>query len=163
MPSLSTDLVIGFVMVMVLLYGLLLGHNKIKTFALSVFVGIVIVLSFADGLFSVLKKANLTLGGKVNLPAVKIGLFALPVIALEFGKKEGKRGGGNLTVTLLLCAATAALLVSSVFSFLDAGAIEEITKKSIVANWIYSFRLVWLAAVPIILIVDSFASKRKHH
>lgn len=149
---------------MVLLYGLLLGHNKLKTLALSVFVGIVMVLTFSDSLFSVAQKANWTLGGKITLPVVKIILFALPVIALEFARKEGKRGGKKLTMTLILCVLTGALLVSSVFSFLDASAIKEITDRSFLAEWIYGLRLVWLAAVPLVVVAESLTgSKKSHH
>lgn len=163
MPAITIDLVIAGVIAMVIIYGVFLGHNKLRTFALSVFVGIVMVLTFAESLFTVLQKANWTFGGKVTLPAVKIALFSIPVVALEFGRKDGKRGGNSFALTLLLSVLTAALLISSVFSFLDDGSITNITDKSQLANWIYSFRLVWLAAVPITVIIDSLMGGKKSH
>lgn len=162
-PTITTDIIIAFVLVMVLLYGLLLGHNKLKTLALSVFVGLVMVLTFADGAFSMLQKANWTVGGKISLPVVKIVLFVLPVIALEFARKEGRRGGKNITMTIILCLLTGALLVSSVFSFLDAAALKDIMDKSILADWIYGLRMVWLGAVPLVVVAESLTGGKKSH
>lgn len=161
LPPISTDLVILMVLVLVMLYGFVLGRAKLKTLALSVFVGLVMVLTFSEGLFNLIQNANWDFNGRVSLPAVKIGLFALPVIAMEFGKKDGKKSRG-IAITLLLSALTAALLVSTVFSFFDSSVATSLTEQSRIADWVYRFRLVWLIGVPVVLISENFIGSKNH-
>lgn len=155
--ALNTNTIMAVVLTLVLLYGLLLGQQKLKTFALSAFVGLVMVITFADGLASIVQKG----GGNFSLTVIKLVLFTVPVILLEFGHKEKSKGSGSLTVTLLLAVLTSALLISSVLSFLNSATVSNITKESILADWVYSFRLAWLIAVPATIVGGNFLASRK--
>lgn len=163
-PSLSfnTNTVMAIVLSLVLLYGLLLGQQKLKTFALSAFVGLVMVLTFADGLMNLLHKSNINLGGHLSLSLIKLVLFVIPVIILEFGHKEKGKSRGGITMTLILAVLTAALLISSVISFLASDTAQMVIHQSILADWIYTFRLVWLIAVPIAVVGENFIPSKSH-
>lgn len=160
--ALNTNTIIVIVLSLVLLYGLLLGQSKLKTFALSAFVGLVMVLTFADGTLSLLQKTHWDMGGRIGLTTVKLALFALPVIILEFGHKEKSKNRGGVSMTLALAVMTAALLISSVLSFLDPAVISRVVSESAVADWIYSFRLAWLVGVPVAVVGGNFFQPKSH-
>ncbi len=153
---LNTNTVMAIVLSLVLLYGLILGQSKLKTFALSAFVGLVMVLTFADGAFTLLHKFHFDLGGHLSLTVVKLALFVIPVLILEFGHRDKSKNHGGTTVTLILAVLTAALLISSVLTFLDSQQSSRIINESIIAHWIYALRLVWLVAVPIAVVGENF-------
>jgi len=158
----NANTVMVIVLILVLVYGLIMGHNKLKTFALSCFAGLVMVMTFANGLNSIVQKAHWTLGGHLGLTAVKIILFTLPVVILEFGHKEKGKNKGGFLITMILAVVTAALLISSIISFLDSGAASNILRSSILADWIYTFRLAWLVAVLVVVAAENFMPNKSH-
>ncbi len=155
---LNANTVMAIILILILLYGLFLGQNKLKTFALSCFAGLVMVMTFANGAETLLHKTSF--GGHFGLTMVKIILFALPVVVLEFGHKEKSKSKSRISMTVILAVLTAALLISSIISFLDSGAASNILRSSILADWIYTFRLAWLVAVLVVIAAENFLPSR---
>ncbi|MBW3538249.1 hypothetical protein KY386_02025 [Candidatus Parcubacteria bacterium] len=158
----SLDLVILGVMVLTVLVGVLLGSNKVKTFALSVYVGIVVATEFGTGLYGLLQKNNLDLGGRLTPGSLRLGLFVLPMIALEAGRRQhGRRERGGLAMTLVLSVLVAALVISSALQLLEPDSLRRVLDGSALAGPIHRFRLWWVAAVPVAVIGESFIRSRE--
>lgn len=160
LPAITTDLVILLIIVIAVLYGLLLGHSKLKTFALSVYVGLVLAQTFGQSLFSQAQKHL-----SISQNTVTLLLFGLPLLLLELGRKERgrRRGQGGMIITLVLCILTAALVISAGLSLLDPDSLKRTLGDSSLAFEIYQFRLWWLAAVPVAVIGENFIKPRESH
>lgn len=165
LPALTTDLLILLIIVISVMYGLLLGHNKLKTFALSVYVGLVLAQNFGKSLFELLQRNNFDLGGKLTDNAVALIVFGLPLLLLELGRKDHRRSrnNGGMTTTLILCILTAALVISSGISVMNADAIKNTIDNSNLAWQIYTLRYWWLASVPLAVIAENFIKPRDTH
>jgi hypothetical protein len=160
----TPDVVIALVLALSVVYGLILGHNKLKTLALSVYVGVVLAGTFGRPLFELLQRSHFDLNGRLGQATVQLIVFGLPVILLEFGRKEHgrKRARGGFGMTFILCVLTAALVISSALALLDPTAVADITGRSILAKEIYTFRLWWLALVPAAVIGENFIKPKEH-
>lgn len=156
--SLSVDLVIIATVVGLALFMLVLGHGKLRNLALSSYVGLVLALEFAAPLHRYV--------GSVGLGSLRLALYIAPILLLEFGRRHHNAGGRQgFVLGLVLAVATAGLLTSGVLTQLDPGARESITGSSSLAYFIYKFRLVWLAAVPVLAMLEGFIRppQDKHH
>lgn len=165
LPALTADLIILLIIVIAVMYGLLLGHSKLKTFALSVYVGLVLAQNFGKGLYELLQSSNFTLGGILTDNAVALIVFGLPLLLLELGRKDHRRARarGGMTMTLILCILTAALVISSGISVMNPDAIKSTLDNSTLAWQIYTFRHWWLALVPIAIIGENFIKPKDSH
>lgn len=162
-PTFSVDLVILAVVIVTILTGLLLGQERVKTFALSVYAGIVIASELGPVLHKWVQSQNI-LGGTLGTTSVKLILFALPILILEFGRRKHlKAGRSGFIMKLVLSILTAALLISSALSLFDPIALKRILAESSLAWPIYNFRLWWIALVPVAVLGESFIRSREPH
>jgi hypothetical protein len=154
--TINTDLVIFAIVLLCLLCGLFFGASRIKTFALSVYVGIVLATTFAQAVFDLATTNHMTFG--LTIGSFRLILFAAPVILLELGHRDhgSKRHGHGMLTTLLLGIATAGLIISSGLSFLDGDTLKNILLGSNLASMIYSVHLAWLVSVPLLVVGASF-------
>jgi hypothetical protein len=156
----TPDLIIIVVLVALILYGLLLGRNKIKTLAMSTYVGIVVASQFGQPLQHLLSSKNLNTGGN---NVAQLVLFVAPLLLLELGRREhhgrGSRHGGMI-MTLVLAVLTAALIIGSGLSLLDAETRHTILGGSAMAAAVYTLRLWWIALVPIAVVGENFIPAR---
>lgn len=163
LPALTADLIILLIIIIAILYGLLLGHSKLKTFALSVYVGLVLAQNFGKSLHELAVRNNFDLGGKLTDNAVALIVFGLPLLLLELGRKDHRRArhNGGMTMTLILCILTAALVISSGISVMNPDAIKNTIDNSNLAWQIYTFRYWWLALVPLAVIGENFIKPKE--
>src|SRR6476646_10272211 len=100
--QINTDLVIFANVLLCLLCGLFFGAGRIKTFALSVYVGIVLATTFGQQLFDLAVTNHMTFG--LAEGSFRLILFAAPVILLELGHRDhgGKKHGHGMLTTMLL-------------------------------------------------------------
>ena len=160
--SAGPDSTMLLVFVGLILYGLVLGPNKVKTLALSVYVGIVIATELGAAAANLLISHHL--GGRLSPGTVRLGLFALPLLILEFGRKQhGKRGHSGMIVTLVLCVLTAALIVSAGLQLLGPDSVNRIIGQSTLGMWVYRLRLWWIVAVPLVVVGESLVRPKEPH
>jgi len=157
----TPDIIILIILGTLIAYGILLGRNKVKTLALSVYVGIVISSELGGRIADFLNKQH---GSHYPVNAVELTLFVLPLIILELGRHEPHhRGGhrGGLAMTMVLVLLTAALIVSSGLKLLDQNTLHHILVNSALANAIFTLRLWWIGLVPIAVIGENFIRPRE--
>ncbi len=158
----SIDAAIFLTIGLMLVGGFVLGQHKVKTFVLSVYVGIVLATELGQPVFDFLSGRGLTMGGAIGIAKVRIMLLALPVIGLELGHNKQNRGQRRgMVLTMILAVLTAALLISSVIFLLEPEGRQQALDRSTLASIFYGLRLWWLAAVPVVAIAESFMGSRK--
>ena len=154
--SLSTDVIIIAVLAFVVIYGVFMGHSKVRTLALSTYVGLVLSSELAVSLHGAVSSLSLT--------TAKLILYLAPVVLLEFGRTHhlpaARRG---MIITMVLAVATAALLVSGFASQLDADGLKHFTGGSSLGYVVYNLRLVWLGAVPGLIVLEGFIKPKDKH
>lgn len=155
----TPDIVIIVVIFVLIIYGLLLGREKIKTLALSVYVGMVAGEELAGPLVDLAVKRSMDLTEDV----IKLSLFALPLVILEIGRRQHAKSSrkGGVIMTLVLCVLVAALAVSAGMALLSEDSRLKITSDSAIATAIYSLRLWWIAAVPLAVVAENFIRPRE--
>jgi hypothetical protein len=161
----TPDIIILIILGVVIAYGLVLGRNKVKTLALSVYVGIVIAGELGARLHQLLVTRGWDMGGALNQNAVQVGTLVLPLLILEIGRREHHgRGGqhGGIIMTIVLCIFTSALAVSSGLHVLDPDTLKYITDHSWLAAAVYNFRLWWLGLVPLAVVGENFIKPKEN-
>ncbi len=160
---LSTEVAILSLFFCIIIYGLLLGQNKVKTLALSVYVGIVLSEELGPAVHGVIGNYQLA-GVHFTLGVTRMVLFILPLILLEVGRRNHGRGGQRgMWMTLILCVLTSALIVASGLNLLEPDTLKKVLDNSTLAKSIYELRLWWLAAVPLAVIGESLIKPKKEN
>lgn len=154
----TPDLVIIAVIAVLVAYGLLLGQNKLKTLALSAYVGIVIATEVGPVVAQLVPSSS----GWLSANVVRLGLFALPLVLLELGRRShSRREHGGMIMTLVLGVLTALLVTASGLALLDDQARAGILGSSWLATTILGLRLWWIGLVPLAVIGESFVRPRE--
>jgi hypothetical protein len=153
----SPDMIIISVVLFALLYGLLLGQHKIKTFALSVYVGIVIANELGQMVYGLLTRNHWNFHGALTPGEVRLALFMVPILLLEIGRRERrvKSHEGGMGLTIILAVLTSALVLSSALSLLDPATRRPLVESSFLATELYNLRIWWILAVPVVVIGKS--------
>src|SRR5205823_4387068 len=111
------------------------------------YVGLVLAASFGEPLYDYIARGH---GAPVSQTQVKLLLLVIPIILLQFGRRHEKHAHKhNVVITLIQAFLTAMLIASSVLSQLGPLELSRVTDQSSLASWIYDFRLLWLAGVPL--------------
>jgi hypothetical protein len=157
--NLSTDILILLTIALVVMCGMLLGHNKVKTFALSVYVGIVLATQLGSTVHGFLISHGISL---MTIAQTRILLLIAPILILELGKTHYRKGHrGSFILTLVLSVLVAALIISSILSLLEPDSLKNVLDQSSLAWPLYHFRLWWVAAVPVAVLIESFARSKR--
>lgn len=162
--SYTPDIAILAVLGLIVVYGLVLGRSRLKTLALSVYVGLVIAGELGLSLFNFLASRHL-FSATLNQTNVTLGLFILPLLMLELGRREHHGRGeqkGGMIMTLILAVLTAALTVSSGLHLFDPSSLKHILTGSTLAATVYRLRLWWIATVPLAVIGENFIRSKDH-
>lgn len=159
-PNLSLDLIILVVVILTVSVGVLLGQERVKTFALSVYAGIVIATEFGPGLHDLLLRQHI---GNFSVGTARLILFGVPILILEFGRRKHHKGHSGFIMTLVLSILTSALLISSALSLLEPATLKQVLAQSSLAWPIFHFRLWWVALVPVAVLGESFVRSREPH
>lgn len=158
--NISPDFAIFILILAVLAYAILLGQDKIKTLALSAYVGIVLATEAAPPLAQFLASQRWDWSGRIGEGIVQLVLFALPLLFLEVGHHSKRRGHhkprNRMMITVLMAIATAFLIISYGSDFIGAVGIKDFLDQSTLATHIYRYKLAWTAAVPLLIVGQSF-------
>lgn len=158
--KLSADLIIASIIVFGALLGLLLGHERIKFFALSAYVGLVLGDTLGGPAY------DLARGHGVNLTAgdVRLIVFGLPIIILILSHRpKAKARHKHVFVALVLGLLVAAMIMASILHLLDSSTAARITESSQIAWWLDHLRLVWLVAIPGVALIELFTKDKAKH
>ena len=160
--SFNPDFAIFVLIMAVMVYALLLGQEKVKTLALSTYVGIVLATEAAPPLARFLADRHWDFNGGLGEGIVQLALFALPLLTLEVGKRHQKhhRSHNRILITLLMAIATAFLIIAYGTQFVGSVGLKDFLDQSTLATQIYNLKLAWTAAVPLLIVAQSFI---RHH
>lgn len=161
-PPLSTDAIIIGVTALIFVYGVIAGYTALVRESISVYVGLVLANTFGSPVYHAIAPGADN-HFPVSLTDVRMLLLIAPIVVLQLTRRHGHSGHKhNMVVTLLLAALTSMLVVSSVLSQLSSSALAQTTLQSNLASWIYSARLLWLAAVPVAIGVGAVFHPKDH-
>ncbi len=150
LPALNVNTIIIAVMVLVMLYGLIAGKQRLRILILSVYVGIVLAQQLAGIVAPSLKM--------LGPDQVSWLLFGLPIVI--FGvvgiahKKSHDKGAfiANLIVGLF----TGALIVASALRLLPVSQMSAIDNDSFLAQNLQQYYLWLLGLLPVAALVFGF-------
>lgn len=161
-PALSVNLIIAATMALTIVYAVVVGYAALVRESISIYVGLVLANAFGKPLYDYLK--NTSLGGfHPSQQLIQLVLLILPIIILQFVHHKHGQAKHNTVITMVLAVLTSLLLISSVLIQLDPLTLARTTDQSALASWIYDFRLVWLATVPIAIVASSLLKPGRHH
>lgn len=155
-----------------LVYGFLMGREKVIITLLGAYVGLVIANQWGASAFSMLSQDNAVINngwmsGNLSVFVVKVVLFAavLLLIALKGGLMLNAGGGGAGVMGFVVQAGysvlNAALIASSILNFLPDETKKQVVEGSIIAAPLVNFYS-WFLILPLIfMIVASIVSKNE--
>ncbi len=158
--NLSVDVVILGTFALVVLFGFALGQERLRSFALTIYVGLALAYELS-GIVGDFVNGH----GQSFAPAsIRLSLFVAPILFLAFGKhSKSKKHQKGLIITLVTSVLIACLIVASYMHLMDPKTTVEYLNNSQIATQLFNLRLVWLAAVPIAIIVGMFIKPKGSH
>jgi hypothetical protein len=152
--NLSTNLAIFGIIGLVVVYGMMAGHAKVRNLALSTYVGIVLANQLGHGLYEYANKSG---HGSFSEGVIKLVLFIAPVVLLEFSRRHHSRGAhSGMVVALILSVLTAGLIIGMGLGQLEGDSLKHITDSSIIAYEMHTYRLWLVALVPLFIVAEAF-------
>ena len=161
--NINTDFGIFILILLLVVYAILLGQEKVKTLALSAYVGIVLAREAAPAIADWLASQRWDFNGSLSEGMVALILFGLPLLTLELGKK-GRRGHkvhNSMLITLCIAIMTSFVIVAYGAEFIGEAGIKDFLDQSTLATQIYRLKLAWTLGVPLLIAVQSFM--HHHH
>jgi hypothetical protein len=152
-----------------LVYGFLMGREKVIVTMLGAYVGLVIANQWGAAAFSMINHQNAVINnewmsGNLSVFVVKVVLFAavLLLVALKGGLLSHSLGGGGLmgfAVQAGYSALNAALIASSVLNFLPEETRKQVVDGSLIAAPLVNLYAWWLILPLLFMLVASVVSK----
>src|SRR5258708_26092304 len=140
----SITIIIAGIIGLVVVYGLMAGHAKVRNLALSTYVGIVLANQLGSGLHDYLIKSH---HGSLDIGVIRLILFGAPIVLLEFSRRRHvKSAHTGMIIGIILSVLTAGLIIGTGLSQLSSSTLKHITDSSIIAFEIYTYRL-WMVAI----------------
>jgi len=167
MPTWDVVLVVFFAASLV--YGFLLGKDKIMVTMLGAYVGLVIANQWGAQAFNWLSGQSGVLNtgwmhGSLSIFIVKTSLFAivLLIVALKGGWLTRAPGGGGpfgMVAPLVYSVLNAALISSSVLEFLPEETLKQVIEKSVIAGPLAAHYAWWLILPVFFILVFGWFSR----
>jgi len=164
------DLVLLVFLAASLVYGFLMGREKVIITLLGAYVGLVIANQWGAAAFSMISQDNTVINngwmnGNLSIFVVKIVLFAAVMLLIAVKGNlmlNGAMGGGGImgfVVQTGYSLLNAALIASSILNFLPDETKQQVTSGSFIAAPLVNFYS-WFLIMPLLfMIVASFISK----
>lgn len=154
--SFSADIAIFGTILACLLGGMFLSQQRVKVFALSLFVGMVLSIEFTPMVSGFLSAQ----GGFLASDGAQLALFVLPALLLTLGRRDHPIRGQSRLLTVFLAVAAAGLAVTTGLSVLTEATRQQVLLDSNTASQLYNLRNLWLLAVPAMVIASSLFQRR---
>jgi len=164
------DLVLIVFFVASVIYGFLMGKDKIMVTILGAYVGLVIANQWGARVFEVVSQQSGVLDtgwmhGNLSVFIVKVALFSLVllIVALRSGWLTGILGGNagvmGLAIPLVYGILSAALIAASILDFLPEETRQQVIEKSSLAAPLVAYYSWWLILPVILILVSGWFSK----
>ncbi len=166
------DLVLLVFFAASVIYGFLMGKDKILATILGAYVGLVIANQWGARVFDLVSNQTGVLNtgwmhGSLSIFIVKVVLFAivLLVVAMRGNLMPHLPGIGNnngifnLAVPFIHSVLSAALIASSILDFLPADTRSQVIEKSIVAAPLVAYYSWWLILPVLLMMISGWFSK----
>ena len=167
MPTWDVVLLVFFAASIV--YGFLLGKDKIMVTILGAYVGLVIANQWGARVFDLVSTQSGVLNtgwmhGNLSVFIVKTSLFALVllIVALKGGwllHPPGGMGVFGMTMPLMYSVLNATLIAASVLDFLPEETRKQVVEKSIIAAPLVAYYSWWLILPVLLIFVLGWFSK----
>ena len=163
------DLVLLVFFAASLVYGFLMGKDKMMVTILGAYVGLVIANQWGARVFDLVANQTGVLNtgwmhGSLSVFIVKIVLFAvvLLIIALRGGWLTHSLGNGGvfgLIMPLMYSVLNAALIAASVLDFLPEETRKQVIEKSVIATPLVVYYSWWLILPVLLIFISGWFSK----
>jgi hypothetical protein len=157
--NLSPDTIILATFAFVVLVGTALGKDRLRHFALTVYMGLALAYQLGEPLTGFIN-GN---GQSFTPGTIKLALFIAPILLLAFGKQGKSKGGQSLVLSLVTSVLLACLITTSALHLMDANLSSGYLASSQIATQLYRLRLVWLAVVPLSILLSMAAKPKSPH
>jgi len=171
---LTWDLVLIVFFVASIIYGFLMGREKIIVTLLGAYVGLVIANQWAGSALGWLTDQSTSpvisgewVSGNISIFAVKVFLFigSLLIIALSSGLAVNSFVGGSsmmgLVIQLGYSLLSAALIAASIIQFLPDDSKNQLLEGSSIASILIGYYAVFLFMPVALMLVGGFLSRRE--
>ena len=167
MGSPSWNLVIIIMLVLITGYGFILQKEKAAATLISTYVALVVTTFWGQKVYDILSGNTILFNqvwfrANLNPFTVKILLFASFIVLLSLkGEYISSRLGtiGSAFLLFLYSFLNAALIVSSIMSFMDDSTRMNLISNSNMANLLYRYHDWWIILPAIVLIVAGFKKR----
>jgi len=163
------DLVLLVFFAASVVYGFLMGKDKIMVTILGAYVGLVIANQWGARVFSLVSEESAVLNdswiqGNLSVFIVKVVLFAivLLIVALRGGlltQITGNNGVMGMVMPLVYSVFSAALIAASVLDFLPEDPRRQVIEKSIIAAPLVAYYSWWLILPIGLMLVTGWFSR----
>lgn len=158
--SFTTDVLIIAAIAGTTIIGTMIGHARLKLLSMSIYVGAGIAMLAIPLLHSMIGSPGGLLA-LTNLKFLALGL-SIGILGLTGGNAFHKASRSSAVVNMLTAALSGLLLVTLSLMMMEPGALKATTGSSTIAFTIYSTRLIWLLAAPILLMVGGLFHGKRH-
>ncbi len=167
MQTPSWDLFIGLFFVVIIGYGFVLQRDKVVVTLLSIYAGIVVSQNFSP-IVSKFFAGEQTIANSVFIKSsaspltIQAGLFGLVIILISAkAGLTGRNSKGVLSPIELMTysAFNAALILVTIFSFMDEASRNHIVETSKLGKFVLQYSTVWLIA-PLIFMLFTGGLRR---
>lgn len=153
-------------------YGFLMGKDKIMVTILGAYVGLVIANQWGARVFDMVSHQSNVINtgwmqGNLSIFIVKVALFALVIliIAMKSGWLTGMSGGDGgvfgMAMPLIYGILSAALIAASILDFLPEETRQQVIEKSSLAAPLVAYYSWWLILPVILIMVSGWFSRRQ--
>ncbi|HAR54993.1 TPA: hypothetical protein DCR79_01760 [Patescibacteria group bacterium] len=163
------DLVLLVFFAASVVYGFLMGKDKIMVTILGAYVGLVIANQWGARVFSLVSEESAVLNdswiqGNLSVFIVKVVLFAivLLIVALRGGlltQITGNNGVMGMVMPLVYSVFSAALIAASVLDFLPEDTRRQVIEKSIIAAPLVAYYSWWLILPIVLMLITGWFSR----
>ncbi len=152
--TLSWDLFILLVFVIMGVYGFLLGRGRVLNILINSYVGLTVATYLGSYAYDYLTKiTDISHSFSLSMFGAKVFVFVLVVFVLTLDKELSASADGskNSVITAIYGLLAAGLVLSSVFSFMGDAERATLFANSQLAIQVSNYQLLWLTA-PIIML-----------
>lgn len=159
--QITWDLFILLIFGVFLIYGALIGKNKILGILVNLYIALAVVLVAGDWIYDLASSLQLITN---NITVTEFGAKTLSLVVIAGiltikSEVSGLDSDGSISqlMTALYGFLTAGLFLSMAFSFMSPS--ELLAVDSNFANIVYNFRAAWVAAPVALMVAGSFIRK----
>lgn len=160
----SWDLFIILFFVIMTIYGLLLGKGRVLNILINSYIGYVIAVELSGLVYDQISTVpSLPQGFSASMFAVKVLLFVSVIFIMtlrsELITSSKDSSANNVIYTAIYGFLSAGLITSSIFSFMGDAERMSLLSGSPIAENVYTFRLLWLVAPIIVVVITGILKK----